>query len=260
MAVATGVALAPYHPLPGQVVVGLLVLFVAGAISSRLPARRATGLLLALPGALLVADSLDKVPGAWTRPLVIAAVAGGGTLVADLDRRYRSLGYGPPLLALSVVGAMLTVPDTEHALALAGAAMPLALLAWPRPWASLGTAGSYAATGLFAWVVAFDGAARATSIIGGLGCLGLLLVEPVARTLSRGASPLDAADRLSAGWSRLVPVALVQIVVVLVSARVAGMRASASSAASVTAALLGSALVGAVALSRRKGQPRDSGG
>lgn len=176
---------------------------------------------VALVGAVLVAFQGHLVGALWIRLAVAVVALFGGLLTADFDRRWRSTAFGPVLLAVSVVGVYYTVPDTREALVMLGAVIPLLLLAWPRRLVSLGAGGAMAATGLLVWVVATGGFGRQSSIVGGMGCLGLLVVEPLARVIHRGWSPLDhVRHRLLAAPL----VAGVHLVLVYVSSRVAGLR------------------------------------
>ena len=202
------------------------------------------GVALAAAGAAGIAATHPPA-GLALRPPWIALLAGvAGALLADFDRRWRRQGLAVPLLAVSAAGVYLTVPDVEAAVVVGGAALPRVLLGWPVPFwrahppPSLGLLGALAAAGLLVWTVASGGAARPGSVVGGLGCLGVLAVEPLARLLDRRhRSPL-AGER--AGWIALA----VQLLLVGVAARVVG-RADTVAGALPPAAL---ALAGALAV------------
>jgi hypothetical protein len=102
---------------------------------------------------------------------VVATVV-GGALVADCDRSWGRRGLTPVLLAVTVLGIYGTTPDTEHARVLAGVALPIALLGWPRPLASLGAAGSSVATALVSWTAVVDGLGRPGAVAGAIAGLG----------------------------------------------------------------------------------------
>jgi hypothetical protein len=129
-----------------------------------------------------------------------------------------------------------------------GAALPPALLGWPGPLArgglvALGPAGSLAGAALVVWVVATDGAARPGSMVGGLACLGVLAVEPVARRLAGrgpGGRPLPP-----------LPLAAAHLALVAVAARVVGRRETVAEALPLAVATLAVALVVAVVALRR---------
>jgi hypothetical protein len=147
----------------------------------------------------------------------------GGVLVATFDRVLGPRGVAPVLLAVTMLGIYLTTPDTEHSAILLGAALPIALLSLPWPLASLGVGGSFAAVALVAWDVAVDGAGRDGAVVGGIACLGMLVVEPVVRWAAQGRSipPAPVPLRYAA------TVVALHLGVVAVCSRVGGLRSSA---------------------------------
>jgi hypothetical protein len=136
------------------------------------------------------------------------------------------------------------VPDTEQALVALGAALPVALVGWPWPLASLGRAGAYAAAGALLWVVAAGGGGRGSAVVGGVACLGLLAVEPLARLLDAGHE--SVLEWRSAG-RRSAAAVLIHVGLVLVAARVAGLRSTVASAVTIALAELCAAILLAVA-------------
>jgi len=180
----------------------------------------------------------------WVQLLVGAAIVLGSWLVADFDARWRRQGLGPVLLAASAAGVYSTVPDTEQALLALGVALPLALLGWPWPLASLGRAGAYTATGVLLWVVAAGGSGRGSAVVGGVACLGLLAVEPVARLLDPDRQ--SVLGHLPDGRWGAAAVALLHLGLVYLAARVAGLRPTVATA--VTIALVDFAVAVAAAL------------
>jgi hypothetical protein len=217
---------------------------------------------LAFGAAALLAGVAAWALGRARRGGLVATLAGlapaavvAGALLADFDRRRRD-GLALPLWAVSVAGVWATVPDVESAVVVLGAALPPALLGWPSPLArnglvSLGVAGSLAGAGLLVWVVATDGAGRPGSMVGGLACLGVLGVEPLARRLGGrgpagvGGRPLPAAALLAA-----------HLVLVAVASRVVGRRETVAQALPLAVAELVVALAVAVAALRRTAPAR----
>jgi hypothetical protein len=126
-------------------------------------------------------------------------------------------GLPTALIPVTVFGVWATTPETQHAVVLAGAAIPIALLGWPRPLASLGGAGAALTVGLVAWVGAVDGFARPGAIVGAFGCLGVLALEPLVR---------KAGIAVRDPWV----LAAVHVGLVAVCSRVAGLSTSAVSA------------------------------
>ena len=210
-------------PVPARIALALVALWVAGEIGARTAAP--VGAVLALAGGLALVDPAAHFPG-WVAAILVLGPAVAGTTAADLDRRDRREGLGPLLLLVSIGALYTTVPDTELALVLLGAAVPVTLLAWPRPWARLGAGGSYAAVGLFLWVATLEGSGRAGSVVGAVATLALLVAEPIGRALA----PHVPVDRLP-DWTapeadgRVPKVALVvaQLLLAAYAARVAGL-------------------------------------
>ena len=90
----------------------------------------------------------------------------GGVLAGRGDAIWRNEALAPALLAITATGIYVAVPDTEHALALVGVAIPLALLAWPVPLVRLGSGGGAGAAALLVWVrpTAVEGAQPHSSV------------------------------------------------------------------------------------------------
>ncbi len=224
---AGAIALRATYGLPGDLLLGLLLLAGAGTIADLVGRPVLVGVVLAVPGALVIGGAVPEKPS-WSQSLVVITIVGAGACVASFDARHRERGLGPPLFALAAAGVYFTVPDTEHALLLIGAALPLALSSWPVPLARLGSGGAYAATGLLAWTAATDGIARPASIVGGMASLGLLVAEPVGRAIGRsgvrpGARP-SPIDALPNTWVAALWVGVAQCCIVVVTSRVAGLR------------------------------------
>jgi hypothetical protein len=175
-------------------------------------------------------------PNGWALAAAAVVALAAGPLLAGVDARSSGRGLGPVLLAVTFAGIWSTVPDTEAALVALGAALPLALLGWPWPLASLGRAGSWAVAGSLGWVVATGGAGRPSAVVGGAACLGLLAVEPVARRLDR--ERRSVLRCVPGGPLGAVVVAAVQLGLVYVAARVAGTRPTLAGAAAVAGAEL----------------------
>jgi hypothetical protein len=212
--------------LPHNVANGLVYLVVAGFAAELLglwwrPLALA-GIVFAIPGAVMLTSNTGVPDVSWIRTLVVVTVAVGGTLVADFDRRYHAPAWSVVLFAISVGGVYFTVPDTERALVLLGACLPLMLLGWPVALASFGTTGSYAAVGALAWIAAFEGVGRRSAIIGGVACLGLFVVEPLYR-LSKLEAP-TIFDKLPKNALAVVPVAAAHAALVAGASRLAGLR------------------------------------
>jgi hypothetical protein len=208
----------------------------------------ATAAGLAVTGA--PADPALGWPALAAIAVVVAAALG------SFDRRWGRLGLPPALLAVTAAGIWACVPDVEGPLVLLGAVLPMALLGRPGPragrWpgaAAFGVAGSAAVAAVLVWVVATGGAGRPGSVVGGLACLGLLLVEPAARLLDPSRrSPLDPVEgRPGLAWAALAA----QLVLTGFASRVAGRPEGAAVALGLAALELGLALAAGAVLARR---------
>lgn len=241
LAVAGVVAIDAAATIPVSVIVGVGLLAVAGGM----PLPPIVSPALAAPGAIVLAYAVgfENAPATWLLVVVIVIAA---PLVAAFDRTYANHALPIPLFALAVVGLFFAVPDTEVAAILLGTMAVGVFLGWPKPFFTLGSAGSYAVVGLFVWVAVTGGAARPASIVVSVGCLGLLLAEPVGRWLSHGHRTL-----LSDGRVEETAVLLVQLAIVFVVSRGAGRLSSAWTAAAATGLVLGIAVM-AVALRTRQ--------
>jgi len=100
--------------------------------------------------------------------------------------------------------------------------------------------------------VAIGGLGRASSVVGGLGCLALVVVEPLARLLRPGGG--SVLDLLPTGRLGAVVAGGLHLGLVYVAARVAGLQAGVAAAAWIVAAELGLAvaLAAAVGSARRR--------
>lgn len=211
-----------------EVIGALVVLAVGGyAVAGR-------GWLLriaaSLPGAVLFVDAARLDSPGWAVPTVLAVTVVGGVLAGDLDRAFAHRGLGPVLLAVTALGIYLTTPDTEHSSILLGAAVPVALLGWPRPLASLGVGGAFVAAALVGWDVVVDGIGRDGAVVGGIACLGMFAIEPVVRTAARGLSRTGRGADTGQPMRDALMVAALHVAVVALCSRVAGLRQSGAEA------------------------------
>jgi hypothetical protein len=203
--------------LPVPLVVGLAML-----VGGERLARDGTPLALAvalLPGALVLGASLPDGWPFWMRVVAVATAAVGGVIAAGTQQQVpRSV---PLLLGIGAVGVYLCVPDTEAATVLLGALVGVAALVLvPNLQPSLGLP---AVVGLFAWVAAHGGLGRPGSVVGAVGCLGVVVLLPFARWRARRPH-------------RIIDLAAVQILLVAWESRVAGFEQSAWAALGLTLA------------------------
>jgi hypothetical protein len=242
LAGACTVAIGDELDVEAGIVAGLVLLAAGGWIAGRRgPLVR---LAAAAPGAVVLARAAAADRPDWALPAVLVVTLVGGVLVAETDGVYRR-GLPPVLMAVTTFGIYVTTPDTEHSAILLGAAVPVALLGWPRPLAALGVGGSFAGVGVLAWVVVLDGVGRDGAVVGGLACLGALAVEPLARWAARPARGWAPSRRHD------LVVTAAHVGLVLVCSRVAGLRSSAAPALAISAVAW---LAAGVVLARETGR------
>lgn len=205
---------------------GVLVSAAALPLARRNAALGTGALML---GALIVV--LDAGGARWMQFLGLVAVLAGGTLLAALDRWWpRGASF---LLLVSLVGIYLTVPETGPALVVLGAMTGSAWLAWPAGIARLGGDTCPGIVALSVWMVISGGQTRATAVVGGLVCLGTLVLEPIGRWFAGQWGMVAPPGRAA----RLV-LAVSHVALVGIAARGVGFAPSAASAA-VGAGILG---------------------
>ena len=135
----------------------------------------------------------------------------------------------PMCAAIAGGGAFLSLPDTEHIAVVAGAGVAVGLLVLAEPRLTLGASRAVWA-GAFLWVVVVDGVGRVTGVIGGIGALGLLLIDPAVRSnlaVNRGLLTYLPSIGIR---QQLILVATIQTGIALFSSRVAGFREDAAQA------------------------------
>ena len=222
--------------VPLAVVFGTAALAVAGVVG-RTPWNR---IIACLPGSYLIVG-VGELRGAPPVVALTVAVAVAAAFTADFGQGGRDRGIGMPLLALSTVGMIVTVPDTERAMALVGAALPLALLGPPLRAVSLGSGGA-AAVGVMGWVAATAWAGRPGATVGAIASVGLLLAEPVGRRFARR-QPTAMSLLMQGGAMATVSLLAIHGALVLGVSRIAGLIGGAAPALIVAIVVLG---VGAV--------------
>lgn len=209
------------HPIPTPVLLGVLGAVVVGALTEVVTLPSWAPFLLSLPPAVGIGfyGGLDDV--GWVRLLVAVTVWLGAPLAARSDGLTRGTSLGTIFLACSVAATWTTVPDTEEAIALLGAAVIPTLLAWPAGLLRLGRSGGAAAVTLLVWVAAIDGRGRPTSVIGSVVALGLLVMVPAVGRVTPSPVRSTGSHAVSArlGWALAVGV---HLAIVLVAARVVG--------------------------------------
>lgn len=238
--IAVAIGFAATTGLSLRLTAGLLAAGAAAACATACRWPQPLRIAAAVPGAALVAAAGPPGTQDWVRAVAFGTTLVAGPLLADFDRRWSSRGLTSLLLAPTAIGIFLAVPDTEHAVVVAGGAGVLALLGLPVPVASFGLHGGLIAAGLLSWTAMQGGVGRPASVIGATACFGALVVEPVVRRRDRPAGPPTAPGR----WStEVLRIAVVHAAVVVVAARVVAPRGSLTTSVGWTLALLTAASV-----------------
>jgi hypothetical protein len=129
-------------------------------------------------GAVLLAFGPQPVPGpVWIQAGLVAATPAVAWSLTSFDRRHGSLTV--PLLVLTAAGIYVTTPDTEQSQVLLAAAVGVGAVSWLLA-AHLGSIATPALAGLILWTVAVDGRGRHAALVAAVGCLGVLICEPLA--------------------------------------------------------------------------------
>ncbi|MFV2000271.1 MAG: hypothetical protein ACC654_07910 [Acidimicrobiia bacterium] len=205
-------------PVPVWMVLGLVLLAAAGWVPTKTIATR---MLTLIPGAAAIGASFLDSPQLALGAFVVVAIVLSGPFVAGFDERYRESAISTPLMAVSLLGAFVTIPDTDVAVIAAAAAVPWVFTGPPAKLVVLGRAGAFAATGFLVWVVASGGFSRSDALITGVATLALLIAEPAVR-LFRSAERTRLDRFLATGLSGAVVIVVAQGVIVLILGQVIG--------------------------------------
>lgn len=223
--------------LPRSVPLGIGTLGLGGGLFgkgliTRPSAGDRLGLVTIAIGATLLAYGMRPNQSTWV--LVLAPPITVGMALAIRSWRdlplHRHLGI---VTGVTAFGIWATVPDTEAARVLLGAAMVLSVATYAPLRARISSGGAFSLSGMVVWISATGGVERPGSIIGAWACVGLLVLAPVL-------------------WNRLAELSTALVlsghaIWVLLSSRVFGFFQSALAAALWVVALTG-VTVGLVSL------------
>jgi len=209
-----------------------IVLAVGGGLLAQRRTDPVLTALVLLPAGAAALQDLRSLDPEWIGIAVACVVVVGGALAADFDVVQRRRSLGPLLLSGTALGIYATVPDTEAARVLVGAALPFAVAAALLPRFALGTGGAAGSVALWALVVAREGAARPGAVVGGLAALGLYVLEPIGRRAAValvGPAP-HLVELLRERVAAIAYALVLDAAVVLWMTRVAGLKESATTA------------------------------
>jgi hypothetical protein len=156
-------------------VLALLILGVGGWVSGQ-TGRWWLVAVCAVPGAVVLAQSVTSVATTWMRTATVVAVVVASPLVLSCQRRAPRV---TPLLAMiTVFGIFVCVPETDPIRCLMVAVLPAGaygVLVLAKPSA----AATSAFVGIATWTAVTGGAVRPGAVVGGLASFGLLLLPPL---------------------------------------------------------------------------------
>lgn len=209
-------------------------LLIAGAALAR-RGGLVLGAATALPGAVVFSRAMPLGAPGWMRVALIVAIA----MTVPLASRTEQLvpDWGMPVLMLGTTwGVFVCVPETGPVHSVLGAMVPAAVLGVAMRWRPNPIALA-PLIGVLLWSAAAGGVTRPGSVVGGLACVGVLVLVPLVPR------------------SHFLLVFVVDALLVLFVARVAGFRTGALIAAVLTgvayALALGVLLVGERVSSRK---------
>lgn len=188
-------------------------LLIAGAVVAR-RRRRVWSAALALPGAAALAVALPHAASWWMCVALVVAVA-FVVPVAAITERVVPAWAMPALVLGSAWGVFVCVPETGPVHSLLGALVPATVFGVLMRWVPAPVALA-PLVGLLLWSAAAGGATRPGAVVGGLACVGVLVLVPLAPR-----APIVLVFAVDAG-------------LVLFVARVAGFRSDAGAAALLT--------------------------
>jgi hypothetical protein len=155
---------------------GSLILFISGIVKNKIAFR----LILIVTGAAFL--GFWCIQDLWIRGIVIAL-----TLWLSLSLA-SSTALLYLLLPFTLAGILTTVPDTEETGFLLGILIAPMMLAWRLRPSLTTAAGASPLAGLVAWAICCNGQGRPESIFVSIGCLGMLAIFPLLKTLGRTTS------------------------------------------------------------------------
>jgi len=132
-------------------------------------------------------------------PLVILLI---GASVSAFRRSAHPNLLGP-MVAVSILGIWVTVPETDSVTVLVGAAFPLGLATVPPFRARAISAGAFALGSVIAWLTAVGGESNAATIVGGWSAIGIIPLLP-----------LLAHSHRPARWTMVLSLHVVYVVLV----------------------------------------------
>ena len=201
--------------------------------------NRLLGYALHTAGGAVLAFTTGFPPRPLFQLAVVAFIPVAGALVARTAKLRPGITGGMALI--TAIGVYVTVPDTNEALALLGAALLLSPGILPAS-SRFGSVGGWGFVGLLVWVAVTGGFTRPGSVVGAIASLGVLLLEPVLRLMSHR-WPGRQLVEVSMLGNRLVMAS--HCLIVFLTARLAGFQVQSEPALAIS---LGALVLGSILL------------
>jgi hypothetical protein len=168
------------RPVPIQAWFAIFLFTLSQELSGRSGKLRTVFMIL---GAIILASFPIRHESIWLRILFAAGAVPFSWTISEFETRHSPFQVISMLL-LSVGAIFSTVPDTEEIILLFGILLPATIAASIYRVRSTNGIGTVPLTMILMWVICIGGMGRAASIITSIGCLGFLILEPLAHLIA----------------------------------------------------------------------------
>lgn len=220
--------------LPDTVLLGVGLLLVLPFLTPRRPDQR-WRVLASIPGAAVLAFAAPAGEGGLELVALVGIPVLGG-LVATFDEANSPPSLAAIGMAAATGAAFLSLPDTQNIAGMAGIATVMGAGALVLPRLALG-ASVYSWMGLLIWIATADGSARSAAVVGTIGAMAILVIEPALRVARHQVHGILNRSISASGTTTAFLFAGAQGGLAVLSARLAGTRRSTSLALVIVAAL-----------------------
>lgn len=221
--VFTAVLATTRRSLPETVLLGVGLLLVLPLLTPRRPDQR-WRVLASIPGAAVLAFAAPAGEGGLELVTLFAIPILGG-LVATFDEANSPPSLAAIGMAAATGAAFMSLPDTQNIASMAGITTVMGAGALVLPRLALG-ASVYPWMGLLIWIATADGSARPAAVVGTIGAMAILVIEPALRVARRQIHGLLNRPISTSGTTGEFLFAGAQGTVAVLSARLAGTRRS----------------------------------
>lgn len=176
-------------PVDSSLLVSLVLVVAAGAlvdVAGFVPARRWRAVVQAVAWgvaavfSLLFASAITPELDPWLQITLASWVLAVAVAVRSLDRSSLA-DVVAPMLAITVIGIWVTVPETDMIEALLGLSLPMALVTVSPINGRATASGLFLVACLLGWLIVDGAAGRDVATLGGLVSAGMLVLAPLIR-------------------------------------------------------------------------------